>query len=75
VGVPHSTNLGLLGLAIAPSAVAAATTNPILAHLDTLKNKQDLLDFAAKYGITVPESVKIPTAIKKFLKEKLTNAA
>ncbi len=46
--------------------------NPILAHLESCKNKQDLLDFAQRHGIVVPEDKQVFTAVKKYIKEQLT---
>lgn len=46
--------------------------NPLLTHLEACKTKQDLLDFAARHAIVVPEDIKVVTAIKKFLKDQFT---
>lgn len=44
--------------------------HPILAHLESCKTKQDLLDFAQRHGIVVPEDKQVFTAVKKYLKEQ-----
>lgn len=61
--------------ALADPQETAITTFPPgatlpLAILESLKTKQELLDFAEKHGITVPEELKVVTAVKKYLKEQ-----
>lgn len=43
--------------------------------LEILTKKDELLEFAEQKGITVPEHIKIPSAICKYLKRQLTNKA
>ena len=57
----------------APVFVTLGELSPAAAKLESLKTKQELLDFAAEYGIQVPDDLKVVTAVKKFLKEKVTN--
>jgi len=45
--------------------------NPLLSHLESCKTKQDLFDFASRYGIVVPEDKQVFTAIKKYIKEQI----
>lgn len=42
--------------------------------LEEITKKDDLLEYASVYGITIPEDVKIPLAIKKYIKENLDNS-
>ena len=42
--------------------------------LEELTKKDELLEYASVYGIIIPEDVKIPLAIKKYIKENLDNS-
>ncbi len=42
-----------------------------LQELITFKKKKPMMDLAEKHGIEVPDDVKNPSAIKKYLQEKL----
>lgn len=50
--------------------VEAAEQTP-LERLESLKKKDELLSFAAELGIEVDESLKMPKAISKHIKEQL----
>ena len=36
-----------------------------------LSKKEELLEFASKNGIEIPEDIKIPSAIKKYINEQM----
>ncbi len=54
----------------AASQPEVAVSTP-LSILEDLKGKQPLLEFAKQHSIEVPEELKVPLAIKKFIKAEL----
>lgn len=57
---------------VSAEGVVGNSLGKVLEDLEATKSKADLLAFAAKHSVVVPEDVKLPLAIKKLIKDSLT---